>query len=150
MRRNLLTLCFLALLVNQPRVVAQDFALKWYALSGGAGACTGGVYCVSGTVGQPAVGSSSGGTYALEGGYWGVVTAVPMPGAPELKAVRSGQGVLISWPSTSPGFVLEEAISLPLPNGWGVINQAVIVVGGENTVTIPAVSGNRFYRLKKP
>ena len=150
MKKKMLTLCLLALLANHSCVLAQDFALKWYALSGGAGVCTGGVYSVSGTVGQPVVGPSSGGDYTLEGGYWSVVAVVPTPGAPELKAVRSGQGVLISWPSTSPGFVLEEAISLPPPNGWGVINQAVIVIGGENTVTIPAVSGNRFYRLRKP
>jgi len=150
MKRNMLILCLLAMVANHSRVQAQSFALSWYALCGGGGVCTGGVYSVSGTVGQPVVGPSSGGDYTLEGGYWSVAAVAPTPGAPELKAVRSGQSVLISWPSASSGFVLQEAVSLPPPNGWGVINQAIVVIGGENTVTIPAVSGTRFFRLKKP
>ena len=45
--------------------------------AGGGGTSTGGVYSVSGTIGQPDAGLLTGGSYTLAGGFWpgGAVTA---------------------------------------------------------------------------
>ena len=40
---------------------AGDFSLDWSTIDGGGGTSTGGVYSVSGTIGQPDAGAMSGG-----------------------------------------------------------------------------------------
>ena len=42
-------------------VAAQTYALDWSTIDGGGGTSTGGVYAVSGTIGQPDAGRMSGG-----------------------------------------------------------------------------------------
>ncbi len=63
---------------------AQSFSIDWFKIAGGGGTSTGGVYTVSGTIGQPDAGAMSGGNYTLVGGFWGVVAALQTPGAPSL------------------------------------------------------------------
>lgn len=63
---------------------AQDYSIDWFKVSGGGGTSTGGVYSVSGTIGQPEAGRLSGGNYTLQGGFWGAIAAVQTPGAPLL------------------------------------------------------------------
>ena len=50
---------------------SQPYAINWHTIDGGGGTSTGGVYSMSGTIGQPdaAVWQSDG--YALAGGFWG-------------------------------------------------------------------------------
>jgi hypothetical protein len=50
--------------------LAEDYSIDWYEIAGGGGASTGGMYSVSGTIGQPDAGSMSGDSFALEGGFW--------------------------------------------------------------------------------
>lgn len=55
-----------------------SFALTWSTLGGGGGASSGNNYAVAGTIGQPEVETSTGGTYRLSGGFWaGGVTGSP-------------------------------------------------------------------------
>jgi hypothetical protein len=44
--------------------------VDWWVISGGGGSSSGDVITVSDTIGQPVVGSSSGGDFSLEAGYW--------------------------------------------------------------------------------
>ena len=60
---------------------AADYSLDWSTLDGGGGTSTGGVYSVSGTIGQPDAGAMSGGSFTLVGGFWGIVAALQTPGA---------------------------------------------------------------------
>ena len=53
-----------------PRVPAQSYSIDWFTIDGGGGTSTGGVYSVSGTIGQPDAGALSSGGYALSGGFW--------------------------------------------------------------------------------
>jgi hypothetical protein len=48
-----------------------QYSIDWHTVDGGGGTSAGGVYTVSGTVGQPDAGKLSGGSYTLEGGFWG-------------------------------------------------------------------------------
>ncbi|HWN96366.1 MAG TPA: hypothetical protein VNT99_15150, partial [Methylomirabilota bacterium] len=49
---------------------AQSYSIDWFTIDGGGGTSTGGVYSVSGTIGQPDAGTMSGGNYSLAGGFW--------------------------------------------------------------------------------
>ncbi len=91
---------------------SQSYSIDWYKVSGGGGTSTGGVYSVSGTIGQPDAGSAmSGGEYSLTGGFWSLY-AVQTPGAPLLTITYSANQAIVSWPSPSTGFVLEQNSNL--------------------------------------
>ena len=79
---------------------AQSYSVDWSKIAGGGGTSTGGVYSVSGTIGQPDAGKMNGGNYAIDGGFWGIIAAVQTPGAPLLSIARSTTNtVVVSWPS---------------------------------------------------
>lgn len=129
---------------------AQPYEITWYSIDGGGGTSTGGVYSVSGTIGQPDAGVMSGGAYSLIGGFWGVVAAVQTPGAPLLKVNRVGASVVISWPDPSTGFVLQQTGALVEPTSsivWSNVTQTVVTSNGEKMISVPSPVGNRFYRL---
>ena len=124
---------------------AQSFSIDWYSMDGGGGTSTGGVYAVTGTIGQPDAGSLMGGEYALEGGFWGIL-AVPTAAGPTLLVVPAGLGfATISWNPDSPGFVLQMNSTVDNPAGWSDAPS-----GSANPATVPAATGNRFFRVRKP
>ena len=47
------------------------YTIDWWTVDGGGGASSAGSYSLSGTLGQPDAGFSSGGGYTLSGGFWG-------------------------------------------------------------------------------
>src|SRR6266404_4799765 len=88
---------------------AQNYSIDWFTIDGGGGTSTGGVYSVSGTVGQPDAGHMSGGNFAIDGGFWGIIAAIQTPGAPLLRVVlTSTNTVIVAWPVASTGFSLQE------------------------------------------
>jgi hypothetical protein len=125
-------------------VYAQSYSIDWVTIAGG-GTSTGGVYTVSGTIGQhDAGGPMTNGQYSVTGGFWALPTAVQVPGAPTLAIAPATPGqATISWTPNTPGFVLQETWSLS-PTNW--TNSPS---GATNPVVVPAGPGNRFYRLKK-
>ena len=57
---------------SEPAAPQDVYDLSWYAIdSGGATNSTGGAFSLSGSVGQPDAGALSGGSYTLNGGFWG-------------------------------------------------------------------------------
>jgi hypothetical protein len=129
---------------------AQDYSIDWFTIDGGGGASAGGGYSIAGTVGQPDAGPQlSGGSYTVEGGFWGIVAAVLTPGAPPLSIIRTDTNtVIVSWPSPSTGFNLQVNADLSTTN-WA--SGGVPIDNGTNKFVIvnPPV-GNRFYRLSNP
>src|SRR5688572_18891135 len=63
---------------------AQNYTIDWHTIDGGGGTSTGGVYSVSGTIGQPDAGTMSGGSYSLAGGFWSFISTIQTPDAPLL------------------------------------------------------------------
>src|SRR5437870_10542341 len=58
---------------------AQTYSIGWHTIDGGGGTSTGGVYSVSGTIGQPDAGCAmTGGNFSLTGGFW-ALAAVQTP-----------------------------------------------------------------------
>ena len=130
---------------------AQGFAIDWSTLDGGGGTSTGGVYSVSGTIGQPDAGKMSGGNFTLEGGFWGIVAAIQTPGAPCLSVTRSNTAVVVWWPKADPAWKLECIPSLAAStNTWTLIPPPYPTNATDCVVTEPAPVANRFYRLRKP
>jgi hypothetical protein len=131
---------------------AQSYSIDWFTIDGGGGASTGGVYSLSGTIGQPdaTVQPLTGGNFSLDGGFWGIIAAVPTPGAPLLTIVRSNSFAIVSWPDTATGFCLENNNDLSITNGWATAPQTRSTNAGLISVSVPATTGNVFYRLKNP
>jgi hypothetical protein len=143
-------LALLLLLLFAVAVRAQTYSIDWFTIDGGGGTSTGGVYSVSGTIGQPDAGHMSGGAFTLDGGFWGIIAAVQTPGSPLLRIVlTSTNTVVVAWPAPSATFSLQQN---PIANGsgWTGVTNTVTVVGIENQVIVAPPSGNRFYRLKSP
>jgi hypothetical protein len=92
----------------------------------------------------------TGGNYSISGGFWGIIAAVQTPNAPLLTITRSNIFAVISWPDAATGFRLENNNNLSLTNGWATAPQTRSTNAGIISVTVPASSGNNFYRLKNP
>jgi hypothetical protein len=61
-------LIFLAIATSSQ---AQSYEITWWVVGGGGGTSIGGDYTLSGTVGQSDTGRVSGGSYSIDGGFWG-------------------------------------------------------------------------------
>ena len=127
----------------------QQYAIDWFTIDGGGGTSTGGVYSVTGTIGQPDAGHLSGGNYTVDGGFWGVIAVVQMPGAPLLSVSRTTTNtVLLSWLYPSTGFALQQNGALDTTN-WTSVTNLPAHVGDQSQVILPPPAGNRYYRLIK-
>lgn len=132
---------------------AQPYAIDWFTIDGGGGTSTGGVYSVSGTIGQPDAGPAmTGGNYTLTGGFWSLISVIQTPGAPTLYIRQFNGVVTVSWEQPAAGWVLEATPTLSgQPASWQVVPaeqyQSNVT---ELFVTIPASENQRFYRLRRP
>jgi hypothetical protein len=126
----------------------QNFAINWFTIDGGGGDSGGGQYVLHGTIGQPDAGAMSGGIYFLAGGFWTGFESESS--SPFLRIVHVGPNVVIAWPNPSTGFELQESSVLTTTATWSNVAQGPTIVGNEKQVTVSAVFGNRFYRLRKP
>jgi hypothetical protein len=119
-------------------------SIDWWTVAGGGGTSTGGVYAVSGTIGQPDAGAMSAGQFTLTGGFW-AVAAVQTLGAPTLFITPAGPGqATLTWSPDTPGFHLQTSATLN-PAAWTNAPS-----GTTHPVTVPTAGALRFYRLFKP
>ena len=137
---------------NQAALQAQNYSIDWFKISGGGGTSTGGVYSVSGTIGQADADTAmSGGNYSLTGGFWSFVAAVQTPGAPTLTIAHSGSSVMVSWPYPSTGWTLQQNANLANANGWQTSSYSVTTNASLNSITITTpAAGSLFFRLFHP
>lgn len=126
--------------------LAPPFAVDWHTIDGGGGTSAGGLYTISGTIGQPDAGAAMvGGEYSLTGGFWALPQVVQTEGAPTLMIFLAGPGqAQISWTPASINWVLQERLSL----ASGVWSNAPS--GATNPVVVPTTLPTKFYRLFKP
>jgi hypothetical protein len=132
-------------------VHGQDYSLDWSTIDSGGGTSTGGVYTVSGTIGQQDAGVMSGGNYTLAGGFWSLLAAVQTPGAPYLSVTRRNSAVVVSWPLPAEGWVLEWTNALQqVSSPWPQLPPPYQTNGANLQFTEPLPAGNKFYPLHKP
>jgi hypothetical protein len=145
--RIALAFCFL-LSAFGFQALAQTYSIDWYKIAGGGGTSTGGVYAVSGTIGQhDAGGPMTGGSYSLTGGFWSLIAVVQTGGVPTLYITSSGNTVTVYWQDVS-GWTLQQNNNLATPAGWSV-NSNWITSNGINYLNITSPTGNLFFRLKQ-
>jgi hypothetical protein len=136
-RRFLLTI----LPATTPHLLAQPFGVTWFTLDDGGGTSTGGVFSVSGTIGQPDAGTMSGGSFTVVGGFWSVASVQAI--APRLFIQRSNDVVVIWWEPATAVFVLQSSASLS-PAAWTNAPS-----GGTNPTTVPLSGASRFFHLNQ-
>src|SRR6266446_1749538 len=147
MKRTILALC--ALWFCGAAALAQNYSIDWFTLDGGGGTSTGGVYSISGTIGQADAGHMSGGSFTIDGGFWSIIAAVQTPGAPLLRVTRTTTNtVAVSWPSPSTGFTLQQNTNGVSSVNWSNAPGTIQDDGTTRTLIVNPPTGNRFYRLK--
>ena len=129
----------------------QNYTIDWYKIAGGGGSSTGGTYQVSGTIGQPDASSTmTGGSYALTGGFWSIISVIQSVGVPNLVIVPlGGNQVQIRWPAIGT-FTLQQNNNIAASAAWADSGYTVSTANGTNSVTIAAPQGNLFFRLANP
>jgi len=132
------------------QVLGQSYSIDWFTVDGGGGTSTGSVYSVSGTIGQPDAGHMTGANYAIDGGFWGLISAVQTPGSPRITIARTATNTLaVSWPSPSTGFSLQQNTNLSTAN-WVTPAETINNNGTINFIIVSPPTGKRFYRLQSP
>jgi len=133
-----------------PIALHAQYALEWFTIDGGGGTSTGGVYSLTGTIGQPDAGPAmTGGNFSLTGGFWSLVSVVQTPGAPLLSILRTNGSVRVLWPWPSAGWNLQQNTDLNTAT-WDAPPEGIANDGTNKWITINPPTGNRFYRLFKP
>jgi hypothetical protein len=130
---------------------SQSYQIDWFTIDGGGGTSTGGVYQISGTIGQPDAGVMSGGNYTVTGGFWSQIAAIQIPGAPLLSVFRTiTNTVVVSWPSPDTGWKLQATANLSATPSWSELSPPYSTAGTNIYVLEVIPAGNKFYRLQKP
>jgi hypothetical protein len=148
MKNHSLLIAIAAALFLPAAAMAQSYNIDWYKVAGGGGTSTGGVFQLSGTIGQPdASGAMTGGNYSVTGGFWSLLSVVQTVGAPNLTIQKlDATHVKVLWAYPSPGWTLQQNTNLAAPASWagsvGVSNDGV-----NNFLLISPPVGNLFFRL---
>jgi len=125
--------------------LAQSYNLDWYKVAGGGAtvSSTGGVYAVSGTIGQPdASQAMSDGYYSVTGGFW-AISVIQTAGAPVLSIARAGNKAVVWWDPGVTGWTLQTNVNLATPATWGNYKGTIV----NNSTTNAAPPNNLFFRL---
>jgi hypothetical protein len=64
-----------------------------------------------------------------------------------LSITRIGNNVVLAWPATATGLLLEENLSANQPEGWAPVRIPVVLSNAQNTVTVPISGAMAYFRL---
>jgi len=83
----------------------------------------------------------------------GTVFSLSFP-PPQLTIAPSGSNVIMTWPTSTPGFsyagyTLQSTINLVSPADWITVSPGPVLLNGLNTVTNSASGTQKFYRLRQ-
>lgn len=127
--------------------------IDWFTLDAAGGASSSASYLINSTAGQNDVGSSApaSANYRIIPGFWALENLGPATSVPVLTITLSEANVILSWPSPSTGFVLQQADTFSiLPVAWANTPGAVSDNGFTRSITIPHNQARTFYRLRRP
>ena len=83
---------------------------------------------------------------------WGTVFSLSLgsASAPPMTITLSGTNAILTWSANAVGYTLEFATNLVSPVAWDANLPAPAIINGNNTVTNPISSTQKFYRLANP
>src|SRR5437016_9482391 len=126
-------------------------AIDWFTADAGGAAAASANYVIDYTLGQGDAATLTSANYTIVGGFWALVDLGPASGLPQLHVTPGSPGnVLLSWPSPSTSYVLQENLNLSNPAGWTDVAGLVSDDGTLKTITRPVSGSTRYYRLRKP
>jgi hypothetical protein len=129
------------------RASGQSYSIDWHKIAGGGGTSTGGVYAVTGTIGQhDAGGPITGGNYSLTGGFWSLISVVQTAGAPTLHLRHAGNVITVYWQDTT-GWSLVQNGDLTTPIASWPASSGVTATNGVDYLIVTPPTGNLFFRL---
>jgi len=106
---------------------------------------------VSGTIGQPDAGTTSGGPFTLVGGFWSAIAVIQSPWAPTLRIYHTNGVMTVAWEKTAEGWVLEHTNALPsVTVPWPPVPGPYLSNSADFFMTTNAPVGNAFFRLHRP
>ena len=132
-------------------IVIQEtrYQNNWFKVAGGGGASTNAEFRLIGTAGQQDAAAMAGVGFNLAGGYWTALSVVQTPGAPLLTIRETASNTaVISWPSPSTGFNLQQNSDLTTTN-WVTPSESVTDNGTVKYIMVNPPTGNLFFRLKQ-
>jgi hypothetical protein len=101
--------------------------------------------------GQTTVPSGLNGVTAVKAGYAHTVALLhAAPLLPSLNTRASGNKLILTWPASATGFVLQSTPDLAAPVTWVDSTNQPAVLGGQFTVTNTISTSVQYYRLRKP
>ena len=138
--------CFLLLAGIASAQSGGPWTIKSSTLDGGGGVSNGGVWKVTGTIGQAdaTVSKSTGATWSEQGGFW--PGTVAEPGGPVVTVVPAGNTrFTVGWNAEAVGYKLQYSANL---SAWTDF-PGVTITGASSTLWNLS-NGPRFYfRLKR-
>ena len=151
MKQKFPSLYVLLLLASVLAARSQNYSVDRSVISGGGGASSNAQYSVTGSIGQVGAGSlSSGGSYSVAGGFWSLISVVQSSGAPPMGITHSSGQVVISWPTPTSGWTLQQNPNLADAGGWVTSGYPVAATNGVSSINITSATGNLFFRLAQP
>ena len=129
-------------------VLAQgsaDFGLWWHVISGGGGRSTSSGYVVSGSIGQPFVGTSGSGSHALGVGFWpGVVEGAMVTGTPTCTATATATptGTATLTATATPTLT---STATPTATATGTLPATATPTQTPTPTLTTTVTGHRLY-----
>jgi hypothetical protein len=128
---------------------AQLFSIAWFELNGGGSTSTGGNYTLTGNPGPPAAGQVNGDAFSLLGGFLGMTAATQPSDPPSLSAWCINTTIVVTWPASAAGWVLEVTVGDPTPASvWTAIPPPYGTDGAHLLFSEPLPLGSKFYRLR--
>ena len=145
--------CLIACGLTAALNAGAQTTIDWFTLDAAGGAQSSANYVINSTAGQNDVGPTmlNSANYRIIPGFWALEDMGPASGLPELSIALLGPRVILSWPSPSSGFVLQQTDSLNvLPATWSDTPGVVSDNGFIKSLTLPHDLSKRFYRLRRP
>ena len=141
--RLLRRMLWLAISCGALALNAQHYTIDWFTVDGGGGVSRGSRFSIIGSVGEAGPAQMSGTRFAIEGGFLGAAASVP----PGLTIAHSATNtVILSWPASSGGYLLQQTTNL-VSGVWTVVTNATVTANGWSQVVLAPPASMRFYRL---
>jgi hypothetical protein len=144
---KLYLLTILGVLTSTPAIAQSGgpWSIASFTIDGGGTASTGGVWKVTGTIGQPdaTAAVSIGGSWNGAGGFWPGISTIPVGPALMLTLIGSNQ-IRVGWTAASVGYKVQYSEDLV---SW---TDYPTVITGASYLNWSLGNGQRYYfRLKR-
>jgi hypothetical protein len=84
-----------------------------------------------------------------DGDYFTIDKSQDATNCPPIRITRGAPGTAVSWPTSKPTMILQNATNLPATN-WQTVTTSAKTNGRRHAVTLPVTDAKQFFRLRSP